>query len=114
MTTFTIAQNYELKIFLLTRSGYRGSFQTQGIFFLITQNPCTSKIPFPDPKKNSGLGDGVQPGLSSAQVKFALGLKRPTITLTLVQTPFERQGKFSNFYEVYEHFRKIILFLVIY
>ena len=52
-----------------------------------------------------------EPGLSSEQVKFALGLKRPTITLTSVQTRFERQGKFLNFYEVYEYFRKIFLFL---
>ena len=52
-----------------------------------------------------------QPGLSSEQVKFALGLKRPAINLTSVQTRFERQGKFLNFYEVYEYFRKIFLFL---
>ena len=53
-----------------------------------------------------------QPGLSSEQDKFALGLKRPTITLTSVQARFERQGKFLNFYEVYGYFRKI--FFVIY
>ena len=52
-----------------------------------------------------------QPSLSSEQVKFALGLKRPTIILTSVQTCFERQGKFLNFYEVYEYFWKIFLFL---
>ena len=52
-----------------------------------------------------------QPDLSSEQVKFALGLKRSTITLTSVQTRFERQGNFLNFYEVYEYFRKIFLFL---
>ena len=33
------------------------------------------------------------------------------VTLTLVQTRFERQGKFLNFYEVYEYFRKIFRFL---
>ena len=49
--------------------------------------------------------------LSSNHVKFALGLKRPTITLTSVQTRFERQGKFLNSYKVYEYFRKIFLFL---
>ena len=38
-------------------------------------------------------------------------LTRPAITLTSVQTRFERQGKFLNFYEVYEYFRKIFLFL---
>ena len=52
-----------------------------------------------------------QPGLSSEQVKFALGLKGPSITLTSVQTRFERQGKILNFYEAYEYFRKIFLFL---
>ena len=52
-----------------------------------------------------------QPGLSSEQVKLALGLERPTIFLISVQTRFERQGKFLNFYEVYEYFRKIFLFL---
>ena len=51
-----------------------------------------------------------QPGLSSEQVKFALCLKRPTINLTSVQTRFKRQGKFLNFYEVYEYSRKIFLF----
>ena len=52
-----------------------------------------------------------QPGLRNEQVKFALGLKRPTITLTSVQTRFERQGKFMNFYEFYVYFRKIFLLL---
>ena len=71
------------------------------------------------PKKILGLEDPLcwmafpqrQPSLRSEQVKFALGLKRPTITLTSVQTRFERQGKFLNFYELYEYFRKIFLFL---
>ena len=52
-----------------------------------------------------------QSGLCNEQVKFALGLKRPTITLTSVQNRFERQGKFLNFYKVYEYFRKIFIFL---
>ena len=52
-----------------------------------------------------------QPGLSSEQVKFALGLERPTITLASVQTRIERQGKFLNIYEVYEYWRKIFQFL---
>ena len=51
-----------------------------------------------------------QHGLCSEQVKFALGLNRSTITLTSVQTRFERQGKFLNFYEVYEYFREIFVF----
>ena len=73
---------------------------------------------YPYAKKTLGLEDPLcwmafpqwQPGLSSGQVKFALGLKRPTITLTSVQTRFERQGKFFNFYEVYEYFRNIFFF----
>ena len=51
-----------------------------------------------------------QPGFRNEQVKFELGLKWPTITLTLVQTRFESQGKFLNFYKIYEYFRKIFLF----
>ena len=77
------------------------------------------KNTYPHPKKTLGLENPMvwmafpqwQPGLSIEHVKFALGLKRPTITLTSVQTRFERQGKFLNFYEVYEYFRKIFLFL---
>ena len=61
------------------------------------------------PKKTLGLEDLLcwiafpqrQPGLRSEQVKFRLGLERPTITSTSVQTRFERQGKFLNFYEVF-------------
>ena len=74
---------------------------------------------YSQPKKTLGLEDllcGIafpqrQPGLPSEQVKFALGLKRLTITLTSVQTRFERQGKFLNFHEVHKYFRKIFLFL---
>ena len=73
---------------------------------------------YPHPNKTLGLEDSLcwraflqwQPGLNSEQVKFALGLKRPTITSTSVQTRLERQGKFLNFYEVYEYFWKICLF----
>ena len=52
-----------------------------------------------------------QPGLRNEQVKFALGLKRPRITSTSVQTRFKRRSKFLNFYEIYEYFQKIFLFL---
>ena len=45
-----------------------------------------------------------QPGLSSEQVKFALCLKRPTITLTSVQTRSERQDKFWIFMKSYIDF----------
>ena len=76
------------------------------------------KNTYPHPKKTLGLEDPLcwmafpqwQPGLSSEQVKFALGLKRPTITLTSVQTCFERQGKILNFYEAYKYFWEIFLF----
>ena len=106
---------------ILTRSGYCGAFQTQGIFFWSHYSKSVyPKNTYPHPKTSLGLEDPLvwiwmafpqwQPGLSSEQVKFALGLKWPTITLTSVQTRFERQGKFLNFYEVYEYFRTIFLF----
>ena len=79
------------------------------------------KNTYPHPKKTLGLEDPLvsmafpqwQPGLSSEQAKFALGLKRPTITLTSVQTRFKCQGKFLNFYEVYGYFRKIFFYHIL-
>ena len=95
-----------------------GRFRPKAFFLSHYSKSVYLKNTYPHPKKTLGLEEHLvwmafpqwQPGLSSEQVKFALGLKRPTITLTSVQTRFERQGKFLNFYEVYEHFRNIFLF----
>ena len=75
---------------------------------------------YPHPKKTLVLEDPLcwmafprwQPGLRNEQVKFTLGLKWPTITLTSMQTRFEHQGKFMNFYEIYEYFRKIFFWVI--
>ena len=95
----------------------------QGHFFLShyleSVYPRNTRNTYPHPKQTLGLEDPLcwmafprwQPGLRNEQVKFALNLKRPTITLTSVPTSFERQGKFMNSNEVYEYFRKIFLFL---
>ena len=96
-----------------------GRFRPKAFFLSHYSKSVYPKNTYPHLKKTLGLEDPLcwmafpqwQPGLSSQQVTFALGLKRPTITLTLVQTRFECQGKFLNFYEVYEYFRKISLFL---
>ena len=55
-----------------------------------------------------------QPGPSSEQVKFALGLERPTTKLTSVQTRFERQGKFWIFMNFMSIFERFFFFWVIY
>ena len=96
-----------------------GRFRPKAFFLSHYSESVYPENTYPHPKKTLGLEDSLcwraflqwQPGLSSEQVKFSLGLKRPTITLTSVQTRFERQGKFLNFHEVYEYFRKIFHFL---
>ena len=94
-----------------------GRFRPKAFFFSHYSESVYPENTYPHRKNTLGLQDSLcwraflqwQPGLSSEQVKFALDLKRPTITSTSVQTRFERQGKFLNFYEVYEYFRNIFL-----